>query len=53
MSRQKKIKLLKCVSIIVSGLNVLISLMIMVNKYQIKKDKKRIAEDGHAPLDEN
>lgn len=53
MSRQKKINLLKFLGIIVSGINVLISLMIMLNKYQIRRDKKKLADEGHAPLGED
>lgn len=52
MSRQKKLNLLKAISIVISGINAIVSLMIMLNKYQIKKDKKRIAAEGHAPLNE-
>ncbi len=52
MSRQKKLNLLKAISIVISGINAIVSLMIMLNKYQIKKDKKRIAAKGHAPLNE-
>ncbi len=53
MSRQKKINLLKFLGIIVSGINVVISLMIMLNKYQIRRDKKKLADEGHAPLGED
>lgn len=53
MSKQKKINLLKFLGIIVSGINVVISLLIMLNKYQIRKDKKNLANEGHAPLDED
>lgn len=52
MSKQKKVRLLKFLSVVVSGINVVISLLIMFNKYQIRKDKK-ISDEGHAPLDEN
>lgn len=51
MSREKKIDLLKFLGIIVSGINVVISLMIMLNKYQIRKDKKQLTDEGHAPID--
>ena len=50
MSRQKKINLLKFLGIIVSGINVVISLMIMLNKYQIRRDKKKLADESRAPL---
>lgn len=53
MSRQKKINLLKFLGIIVSGINVVISLMIMLNKYQIRRDKKKLADESHAPLGED
>ena len=53
MSREKKIDLLKFLGIIVSGINVVISLMIMLNKYQIRRDKKQLADEGHAPLGED
>ena len=53
MSRQKKINLLKFLGIIVSGINVVISLMIMLNKYQIRRDKKKLADKGCAPLGED
>ena len=53
MSRQKKINLLKFLGIIVSGINVVISLMIMLNKYQIRRDKKKLADEGRAPLSED
>lgn len=53
MSRQKKINLLKFLGIIVSGINVVISLMIMLNKYQIRRDKKKLADEGRAPLGED
>ncbi|MFH4353573.1 hypothetical protein WCV21_08645 [Lactobacillus helveticus] len=52
MSKQKKVRLLKFLSVVVSGINVVISLLIMFNKYQIRKDKKQISDEGHAPLDE-
>lgn len=52
MNRHKKLRLLKLISLLISGVNVVISLLIMLNKYQIKKDKKRIAAEGHAPLDD-
>ncbi|MBW8013496.1 hypothetical protein E0712_03030 [Lactobacillus helveticus] len=48
MSKQKKVRLLKFLSVVVSGINVVISLLIMLNKYQIRKDKKQIADEGHA-----
>lgn len=41
MSRQKKLNLLKAISIVISGINAIVSLMIMLNKYQIKKKTKR------------
>lgn len=41
MSKQKKVRLLKFLSVVVSGINVVISLLIMFNKYQIRKDKKK------------
>lgn len=53
MSREKKINLLKFLGIIVSGINVVISLMIMLNKYQIRRDQKKLADEGHAPLGED
>lgn len=53
MSRQKKINLLKFLGIIVSGINVVISLMIMLNKYQIRRDKKKLADEGRTPLGED
>lgn len=53
MSRQKKINLLKFLGIIVSGINVVISLMIMLNKYQIRRDKKKLADEGCVPLGED
>lgn len=53
MSRQKKINLLKFLGIIVSGINVVISLMIMLNKYQIRRDKKKLADEGCALLGED
>lgn len=53
MSIEKKINLLKFLGIIVSGINVVISLMIMLNKYQIKRDQKKLADEGHAPLGED
>ncbi len=53
MSKQKKVGLLKFLNVVVSGINVVISLLIMFNKYQIRKDKKQISDEGHAPLDEN
>ncbi|AHI12074.1 hypothetical protein [Lactobacillus helveticus] len=53
MSKQKKVRLLKFLNVVVSGINVVISLLIMFNKYQIRKDKKQISDEGHAPLDEN
>ncbi len=40
MSRQKKLNLLKAISIVISGINAIVSLMIMLNKYQIKKRQK-------------
>ena len=53
MSKQKKVRLLKYLSVVISGIDVAISLLIMLNKYQIRKDKKQIADEGHAPLDED
>ena len=53
MSREKKINLLKFLGIIVSGINVVISLMIMLNKYQIRRDQKKLADEGHARVCED
>ena len=51
MSKQSKINLLKFLGIIVSGINVI--MLIMINKYQIRKDKKKLVNEGHAPLSED
>ncbi len=53
MSKQSKINLLKFLVIIVSVINVIISMLIMINKYQIRKDKKKLVNEGHAPLSED
>ena len=53
MSREKKINLLKFLGIIVSGINVVISLMIKLKKNQIRREKKKLADEGHAPLGED
>ena len=53
MSKQSKINLLKFLGIIVSGINVIISMLIMINKYQIRTEKKKLVNEGHAPLSED
>lgn len=53
MSKQSKINLLKFLGIIVSGINVIISMLIMINKYQIRKGKKKYVNEGPAPLSED
>ena len=40
MSREKKINLLKFLGIIVSGINVVISLMIMLNSIKLEEIKR-------------
>lgn len=49
MSKEKKLNLIKLFGIVVSGLNFA---LMALNKHEDTKDKRRVAEEGHAPLDE-
>ena len=47
MSKEKKLNLIKLFGIVVSGLNLIFFALMALNKH-----KRRVAEEGHAPLDE-
>lgn len=52
MSKEKKFSLIKVFGIVVSGLNLIFFALMIVSRHEIAKDKRRVAEEGHAPLDE-
>lgn len=52
MSKEKKLNLIKLFGIVVSGLNLIFFALMTLNKHEDTKDKRRVAEEGHAPLDE-
>lgn len=52
MNKGKKFNLIKLFGIVVSGLNLIFFALMALSQYEGAKDKKRVAEEGHAPLDE-
>lgn len=52
MIKEKKLNLIKLFGIVVSGLNLIFFALMALNKHEDTKDKRRVAEEGHAPLDE-
>lgn len=52
MNKEKKFNLIKLFGIVVSGLNLIFIALMALSKHEVAKDKRRVADEGHAPLDE-